>query len=213
LAFAISRFKLPVLANIEEGRSHDSSATGDSAWKHPHLVLGAIGIFIYVGAEVSIGSFLVNYFSQPEIGGLSPIDGAKLVSFYWGGAMVGRFIGSALMQKLNPGKVLGAAAMLACLLVTASILTSGSIAMWSIIAVGLFNSVMFPTIFTLGIDGLGKLTGQGSGILVMAIVGGAIIPLAQGALADRIGIHLAFVLPAVCYLYIVYYGLKGSKHA
>lgn len=213
LAFAISRFKLPVLANIEEGRTHDSAATGDSAWKHPHLVLGAIGIFIYVGAEVSIGSFLVNYFSQPEIGGLSPIDGAKLVSFYWGGAMVGRFIGSALMQKLNPGKVLGVAAMAACLLVTASILTSGNVAMWSIIAVGLFNSVMFPTIFTLGIDGLGKLTGQGSGILVMAIVGGAIIPVAQGALADRIGIHLAFVLPAVCYLYIVYYGLRGSRHA
>ena len=85
--------------------------------------------------------------------------------------------------------------------------------MWSIILVGLFNSVMFPTIFTLAIDGLGKLTGQGSGILVMAIVGGAIIPLVQGALADRIGIHLAFVLPAVCYLYIVYYGLRGSRHA
>jgi FHS family L-fucose permease-like MFS transporter len=212
LSFAISRFKLPVLANIEEGRTHDSSA-GDSAWKHPHLVLGALGIFIYVGAEVSIGSFLVNYFSQPDIGGLSPKDAAALVSFYWGGAMVGRFVGSALMQKLNPGRVLGGAAMLACLLVTASILTTGHVAMWSIILVGLFNSVMFPTIFTLAIDGLGKLTGQGSGILVMAIVGGAIIPLVQGALADRIGIHLAFVLPAVCYLYIVYYGLRGSRHA
>jgi len=213
LAFAISRFKLPVLANIEEGRTHDAGATGDSAWKHRHLVLGALGIFIYVGAEVSIGSFLVNYFSQPDIGGLTPKDAAALVSFYWGGAMVGRFIGSALMQKLNPGKVLGGAAMLACLLVTASILTTGHVAMWSIILVGLFNSVMFPTIFTLAIDGLGKLTGQGSGILVMAIVGGAIIPLVQGALADRIGIHLAFVLPAVCYLYIVYYGLRGSRHA
>ena len=114
LALAISRFKLPVLANIEEGRTHDGSATGDSAWKHRHLVLGAVGIFIYVGAEVSIGSFLVNYFSQPDIGGLTPKDAAALVSFYWGGAMVGRFIGSALMQKLNPGKVLGAAAMVAC---------------------------------------------------------------------------------------------------
>jgi FHS family L-fucose permease-like MFS transporter len=213
LAFAISRFKLPVLANIEEGRTHDAAATGDSAWKHRHLVLGAIGIFIYVGAEVSIGSFLVNYFSQPDIGGLTPKDASALVSFYWGGAMVGRFVGAALMQKLSPGKVLGAAAMVACLLVTASILTSGHVAMWTIILVGLFNSVMFPTIFTLAIDGLGKLTGQGSGILVMAIVGGAIIPLVQGALADRIGIHLAFVLPAVCYLYIVYYGLRGSRHA
>jgi FHS family L-fucose permease-like MFS transporter len=213
LAFAISRFKLPVLANIEEGRTHDAAATGDSAWKHRHLVLGAVGIFIYVGAEVSIGSFLVNYFSQPDIGGLTPKDASALVSFYWGGAMVGRFVGAALMQKLSPGKVLGAAAMVACLLVTASILTSGHVAMWSIILVGLFNSVMFPTIFTLAIDGLGKLTGQGSGILVMAIVGGAIIPLVQGALADRIGIHLAFILPAVCYLYIVYYGLRGSRHA
>jgi FHS family L-fucose permease-like MFS transporter len=213
LAFAISRFKLPVLANIEEGRTHDAKLTGDSAWKHRHLVLGALGIFIYVGAEVSIGSFLVNYFSQPDIGGLTPKAAATMVSFYWGGAMVGRFIGSALMQKLNPGTVLGAAAMVACLLVTASILTTGQVAMWSIILVGLFNSVMFPTIFTLGIDGLGKLTGQGSGILVMAIVGGAIIPIAQGALADRIGIHLAFILPAVCYLYIVYYGLRGSRHA
>jgi len=213
LAFAISRFRLPVLANIEEGRSHDSSASGDSAWKHSHLVLGAIGIFIYVGAEVSIGSFLVNYFSQPDIGGLGPKDAAKFVSFYWGGAMVGRFVGSALMQKIKPGLVLGVAGMAACLLVTTSILTTGHVAMWSIIAVGLFNSVMFPTIFTLGIDGLGTLTAQGSGILIMWIVGGAIIPIAQGAIADRIGIHLAFILPAVCYLYIVYYGLRGSKHA
>jgi len=212
LSFAISRFNLPVLANIEAGRTHDSN-TGDSAWKHRHLVLGAVGIFIYVGAEVSIGSFLVNYFSQPDIGGLSPNDAANLVSFYWGGAMVGRFIGSALMQKVNPGLVLGSSALMACLLVTTSILTTGHVAMWSIILVGLFNSVMFPTIFTLAIDGLGKLTGQGSGILVMAIVGGAIIPIVQGALADRIGIHLAFTLPAICYLYIVYYGLRGSKHA
>jgi FHS family L-fucose permease-like MFS transporter len=212
LSFAISRFNLPVLANIEAGRTHDSN-TGDSAWKHRHLVQGAVGIFIYVGAEVSIGSFLVNYFSQPDIGGLSPNDAANLVSFYWGGAMVGRFIGSALMQKVNPGLVLGSSALMACLLVTTSILTTGHVAMWSIILVGLFNSVMFPTIFTLAIDGLGKLTGQGSGILVMAIVGGAIIPIAQGALADRIGIHLAFTLPAICYLYIVYYGLRGSKHA
>jgi FHS family L-fucose permease-like MFS transporter len=212
LSFAISRFKLPVLANIEAGRTHDTN-TGDSAWKHRHLVLGAVGIFIYVGAEVSIGSFLVNYFSQPDIGGLSPNDAANLVSFYWGGAMVGRFIGSALMQKVNPGLVLGTSALMACLLVTTSIFTTGHVAMWSIILVGLFNSVMFPTIFTLAIDGLGKLTGQGSGILVMAIVGGAIIPIAQGALADRIGIHLAFTLPAICYLYIVYYGLRGSKHA
>jgi FHS family L-fucose permease-like MFS transporter len=212
LAFAISRFKLPAIASIEEGRSHESTGWQDSVWRHRHLVLGAIGIFIYVGAEVSIGSFLVNYFSQPYIGGFSEKVAASYVSFYWGGAMIGRFVGSALMQKLKPGAVLAAAAMIACALVTTSIMTTGRIAMWSIIFVGLFNSVMFPTIFTLAIDGLGKLTGKGSGVLVMAIVGGAILPVAQGALADRIGIHLAFILPAVCYLYIFYYGLYGSRH-
>jgi len=212
LAFAISRFKLPMVASIEEGRTHESTGWHDSVWRHRHLVLGAIGIFIYVGAEVSIGSFLVNYFSQPYIGGFSEKVAASYVSFYWGGAMIGRFVGSALMQKLKPGAVLGTAAMIACALVTTSILTTGRLAMWSIIFVGLFNSVMFPTIFTLAIDGLGKLTGKGSGVLVMAIVGGAILPVTQGALADRIGIHLAFLMPAVCYLYIVYYGLYGSRH-
>jgi FHS family L-fucose permease-like MFS transporter len=117
------------------------------------------------------------------------------------------------MQKLDPGRVLGVAALAASALVTTSILTTGHFAMWSIILVGLFNSVMFPTIFTLAIDGLGRLTARGSGVLVMAIVGGAILPIIQGALADRIGIHLAFTLPAVCYLYIVFYGLRGSRHA
>jgi FHS family L-fucose permease-like MFS transporter len=212
LAFAISRFNLPVLENIEETHDHHASSR-DSVWKHRHLVLGAIGIFIYVGAEVSIGSFLVNYFSQPDIGGFSEKDAAGFVSFYWGGAMVGRFLGSALMQKIDPGRVLGVAALVASALVTTSILTTGHVAMWSIILVGLFNSVMFPTIFTLAIDGLGKLTAKGSGVLVMAIVGGAILPIIQGALADRIGIHLAFTLPAICYLYIVYYGWRGSRHA
>ena len=117
------------------------------------------------------------------------------------------------MQKIDPGRVLGVAALVASALVTTSILTTGHVAMWSIILVGLFNSVMFPTIFTLAIDGLGKLTAKGSGVLVMAIVGGAILPIIQGALADRIGIHLAFTLPAICYLYIVYYGWRGSRHA
>jgi len=208
LAFAISRFHLPALPDIEE--SHGITA-GDSIWKHRHLVFGAIGIFVYVGAEVSIGSFLVNYFSQPFIGGLTPQAAAGYVSFYWGGAMVGRFIGSAVMRKLTPGSVLGTAAACAFLLVSASIASTGSVAMWSIIAVGLFNSVMFPTIFTLGIAELGPLTGKGSALLIMAIVGGALIPLLQGVLADSIGIHTAFVLPAVCYLYIVFYGFRGSR--
>jgi FHS family L-fucose permease-like MFS transporter len=212
VAFAICRFHLPVLTQIEEhGSAWEEIA--DSVWRHRPLVLASIGIFVYVGAEVSIGSFLVNYLSQPNIGNLSARVAAGFVSFYWGGAMVGRFAGSAVLRKPRTGPVLGTAALIACGLVTTSILTAGRLAMGSIILVGLFNSIMFPSIFTLGIAGLGKLTGKGSGILVMAIVGGAIIPILEGAMADRIGLHLAFILPAVCYLYIVYYGFRGSQDA
>jgi MFS transporter, FHS family, L-fucose permease len=153
----------------------------------------------------------VNYFSQPEIGGLTERAAAGYVSFYWGGAMVGRFIGSAVLRQMSPAKVLGFAALAAFALVCITVATSGPVAMWSVIAVGLFNSVMFPTIFTLGIDQLGPLTGKGSGLLIMAIVGGAILPVLQGALADSIGIHTAFLMPALCYLYIVFYGFRGSR--
>jgi MFS transporter, FHS family, L-fucose permease len=125
--------------------------------------------------------------------------------------MVGRFVGSAILRKVRAGTLLGIAATGACLLVVTSTLTLGQVAMWSIILVGFFNSIMFPNIFTLGISGLGRLTGAASGVLVTAIVGGAIIPVVQGALADRIGIHHAFLVPAVCYLYIIFYALKGSK--
>jgi FHS family L-fucose permease-like MFS transporter len=175
------------------------------------LILGAIGIFVYVGAEVAIGSFLVNYFSQPEIGGLTEKVAASFVAFYWGGAMVGRFIGSGLLQKMNTGRLLGICSVCAAALVTISMISSGHFAMWSIILVGFFNSIMFPSIFTLGVAELGPLTGDGSGIMIMAIVGGALIPLAQGAIADRIGIHHAFFLPVICYLYILHYALSGSK--
>ncbi len=204
----IGMFKLP---SIPGAVRHDGTGVKASLWKYRQLVFGAIGIFVYVGAEVSIGSFLINYFGQREIGGLSELAAAKYVTYYWGGAMVGRFIGSAILQKVKTGKVLAFAAIAACVLVCISMLTTGSIAMWSIILVGLFNSVMFPSIFTLGIAELGPLTGDGSGILVMAIVGGAILPVLQGAMADRIGIHHAFILPAVCYLYILYYAVAGSR--
>jgi MFS transporter, FHS family, L-fucose permease len=182
-------------------------------WQHRHLVLGAIAIFLYVGAEVSIGSFLINYFAQPNIGNIAEVAAARYVSYYWGGAMVGRFLGSAILQRIRTEKVLGIAAMMACLLVCTSIFTMGHFAMGSIILVGLFNSVMFPSIFTLGIARLGPLTGDGSGLLIMAIVGGAIVPVLQGALADKIGIHHAFMIPAVCYVYIVYYAFSGSTPA
>ena len=127
--------------------------------------------------------------------------------------MIGRFIGSAVLQKVRTGTVLAAAAIGACLLVLTSVATTGHVAMWSILLVGVCNSIMFPSIFALGVSGLGPLTGDGSGVLVMAIVGGAIIPEIQGALADHIGIQYAFLLPAACYVYIFYYALKGSRPA
>jgi FHS family L-fucose permease-like MFS transporter len=203
----IAMFKLPDIP----GAARHGSGVKASLWKYRQLVFGAIGIFVYVGAEVSIGSFLINYFGQPEIGSLPEFAAAKYVTYYWGGAMVGRFIGSAILQKVKTGTVLAIAAITACALVCISMLTTGHVAMWSIIAVGLFNSIMFPSIFTLGIAELGPLTGDGSGMLVMAIVGGAILPVLEGALADRIGIHHAFIIPAVCYLYILYYALWGSR--
>lgn len=204
----IAMFKLPAIPGAAR---HDGTTVKASLWKYRQLIFGAIGIFVYVGAEVSIGSFLINYFGQPEIGGLPELAAAKYVTYYWTGAMIGRFIGSAILQKVKTGTVLAFAAVAACLLVCISMLTTGQVAMWSIILVGLFNSVMFPSIFTLGIAELGPLTGDGSGILVMAIVGGALLPLLQGVMADHIGIHHAFILPAICYLYILYYAVRGSR--
>jgi FHS family L-fucose permease-like MFS transporter len=214
LAIAIALFKLPKIDAASggvEGVAGDEADGRRSAWSYRHLVLGAVGIFVYVGAEVAIGSFLVNYFKEPAIGGLSEADGARYVSFYWGGAMVGRFIGTLTLRMFRPGKVLTLHALAAVVLVIATMAFSGSLAMWSIIAVGLFNSIMFPTIFTLAIEKLGKHTGQGSGILCMAIVGGALIPVIQGGLADKIGIHHCFVIPVLCYLYIAWYGMTGYK--
>lgn len=207
LAIVIALFKLPVIRSVE-----GHAQRGDSVWSHRHLVLGALGIFVYVGAEVSIGSFLVNYLHEPFIGGFTLAAAAGFLGYYWGGAMIGRFIGSALLQRVNPGTYLGVNALMACLLVAISMATVGPLAMWTILAVGFFNSIMFPSIFTLAIDGLGPLTGKGSGLLVAAIVGGAIIPEIQGFLADHIGIHHAFILAAICYVYIAFYGFKGSKH-
>jgi FHS family L-fucose permease-like MFS transporter len=215
VAFIIGIFKLPRIeaadAASEGGHNHDH--LHESAWKYRHLVLGAVAIFVYVGGEVAIGSFLVNYISQPSIGDMSVADAGRYVSFYWGGAMVGRFIGSAVMRTIDPGKVLTVHAVAVMLLVVTAILTTGHVSMWAILAVGLFNSIMFPTIFTLAIRGLGRHTGQGSGILCMAIVGGAIVPVLQGMLADSIGIQFAFIIPVLCYAYIAYYGARGHRPA
>ena len=212
IAVVFAVIKLPQIEagtnDPETGRKEYDPGT---AWGHRHLKLGALGIFLYVGAEVAIGSFLVSYLGQPFIAGFAPETAAKYVSFYWGGAMVGRFLGSGLQRRLNPGKLLAFNAFAAAFLATATMLGSGPFAMWAILLIGLFNSIMFPTIFSLALAGLGKHTGKGSGALCMAIVGGALIPVLQGLIADRIGIHHAFLLPLGCYLYIAYYGLSGHK--
>src|SRR6202140_975999 len=208
LAVLIATSKLPTIPHAEY---RPEAKGGDSVWKHPNLVFGALAIFAYVGAEVSIGSFLVNYFGQPEIAGLSAKTAAGYVSFYWGGAMIGRFLGAGLLRKFRAGHLLGVFTICTSLLVSLSMLTQGHFAMWTILAVGFFNSIMFPTIFSLGVAELGPLTGNASGILNMAIVGGAMVPLIEGAIADHIGLHHAFFIPVICYLYILYYALSGSK--
>jgi MFS transporter, FHS family, L-fucose permease len=208
LAILIGTSKLP---EIQTARSRTGEQVNDSIWNHPNLLFGAIGIFAYVGAEVSIGSFLVNYFGLPAIASLPAKTAAGFVSFYWGGAMIGRFVGAPLLRRFKPGLLLALCAIVAAVLVTDSIMLGGHAAMWTILAVGFFNSIMFPTIFSLGVAELGPLTGSGSGILNMAIVGGAILPLIQGVIADHIGLHHAFFVPVICYLYILFYGLSGSK--
>ena len=245
--FAVALFLLAIgigisrLPKIESAEHHIGEKVNDSVWKHPNLVFGAIGIFVYVGGEVAIGSSIANYLALSNIGGFAKeiadpaaryhaalAVAARYISLYWGGAMIGRFIGSALLQKIKPGKLLAIAAVMAALLVTISVLTSGPIAFWSILAVGLFNSIMFPCIFTMGIAELGPLTGDASGILNMAIVGGAIIPWVVGKFGDFInrayypsmtlgetswgqGIHYALILTTLCYLYILYFAVSGSK--
>jgi MFS transporter, FHS family, L-fucose permease len=206
LAAMVGSFKLPVIAYAE---AHGDAR--ESIWQHPRLVLGALGIFVYVGAEVAIGSLMTNYLNHREIGNLSLQEAAGYLQYYWGGAMVGRFVGAGLLQRLPTHKLLAANAAIAAALVMVSMLTFGHVAMWSLILVGLFNSIMFPSIFTLAIEGLGPLTGKGSGLLVAAIVGGAVVPELQGLLADHIGIHRAFMLPVLCYLYILFYALKGVR--
>ena len=211
VGLAIAWYKFPRIDTTKDFRPMKEGDKQHSIWRYPHVVLGAVAIFVYVGAEVSIGSFLINYFGQSYIAGLTALAAANLVPFYWGGAMVGRFVGSALLQKLKTHSMVAFCAVAAMVLTLISMMSFGHVAVWSILAVGLFNSIMFPSIFTLGIAEMGPLTGEASGLLVIAIVGGAIIPEIQGVLADHIGIHHAFILPVLCYMFITYYGLKGYK--
>lgn len=217
--------------------SEERVGTYGEAFKNTNLMLGVIGIFFYVGAEVSIGSFLINYFQDMNMPVLiadnnvmmsiantvsklfnKSLEGADpkallgiFVIFYWSGAMIGRFVGSYLTRIISPGKVLGIFALLAISLIFISISTTGLISMWSILAVGLFNSIMFPTIFTLALDGIGSLKPKGSGLLCTAIVGGAIIPLICGALIDASGFKIAFIFVTICYGYIMFYGIRNNK--
>ncbi len=209
ISLLLSRVDLPQLA---APAADEAGATGRSqAWHYRHLVLGVVGIFAYVGAEVAIGSHLVSYFALPSVGGLAPQAAGEKVAFYWGAAMVGRFAGAYLLNKFSPNKLLAFNAAGAVLLVLLSVSTRGPVAMWSLLAVGLMNSLMFSTIFTLAVAGLGRHTEQASGLLCTAIVGGALVPLLFGAVADGPGLRWALALPVLCYLYIGWYGLRGSR--
>lgn len=209
LAVLFAFAKLPRVVHEEGG----DAAGQDSALAHPNLLLGAVGIFVYVGGEVSIGSFLVNFLGEGDVAALAPAVAAGFVSFYWGGAMIGRFVGFAVMRRVSPGKTLAFNAACSIVLILVAVFGSGRLAMWAILGVGLFNSIMFPTIFSMALHRLGSLTGQGSGILCMAIVGGAIVPFLQGIVADGVGLHLSFLVPAACYLFILYYGIRfASQH-
>jgi FHS family L-fucose permease-like MFS transporter len=212
LLFAFARLPQITHADNADNAGNAGAAevpgTKGSALAHRHLLLGAVGIFLYVGGEVSIGSFLINFLGEPHIGALTPSDAAHYVSYYWGGAMIGRFLGFAAMRYVSPGRALAFNAACSIALILVAVFGKGHTAMWALIGVGLFNSIMFPTIFSMALYQLGKFTGQASGILCMAIVGGALVPFAQGLMADTFGLQPSFLVPAACYSFILYYGLR-----
>jgi len=210
IAAILSVIKMPSLRDDSEDQT---AAKLSEALKQPHLFYGVLAIFLYVGGEVAIGSFLVSFLGEPDVAGLAESSAANYVALYWGGAMVGRFIGSVLMTRIRPSLLLTVHAGLAVLLVATAASASGVLAMYSILAVGLCNSIMFPTIFSLSLQGLGRLTSAGSAALCLAIVGGALVPLLQGVVADAISLRAGFVVPVICYLYIGWYGMRGSQAA
>ena len=195
LAILFAFARLPRIAHDDDTEMRGAFAL---VTKHRNLMLGALAIFLYVGAEVSIGSFLVSFMGEAHIAGFDHEKAAYYVAYYWGGAMVGRFIGFAVMRKVSPGLVLGFNGAAVVALIIVAVVAEGPVAMWSILAVGLFNSIMFPTIFSIALHGLGAQTGQGSGVLCMAIVGGAIIPFVQGYVADTVALQPSFLVPMLC---------------
>ena len=211
LGIAVAFMHLPHIAQTQTFRpaKEGDPILSRSIWGYKHTVLGAVGIFLYVGVEVGLASIAVNYFKSQGV------DSAKsasfLVSLYWFGALVGLLLGSWVLTKIKSNKLLGAFGFIAAALLVVSMFSSGPVAIWTVVLCGFFNSIMFPNIFALGIAGLGPMTSKGSGLIMTAVVGGAIVPLLLGAAADKMGIQHAFVIPIFCYLFIAYYGLWGSK--
>mgnify|MGYP000589695401 CR=1 FL=1 len=212
MALIFSQLNLPKLGKEQNSDFSRSDVSRKLSFKkHKQLFLGALGIFMYVGAEVSIGSFLVSFITLENVSDIQPQTAGHYISFYFAGAMIGRFLGAALMQRINASKVLAAHAVIAIVLICCAVFGSGKLAMWALLAVGLCNSIMFPTIFSLSLRGLGDLTSKGSGVLCLAIVGGAVLPLFQGTLADNFGVQSAMALPIVSYLYISYFAKRSSS--
>lgn len=209
LAVVIARFPLPDMGGATR-RASKEERRGHSLWRHRNLVWGVPAIFIYLIAEIGVGNLFVNFVARPEIGNMTTEQAGRYLTLLWGGMMVGRFVGSAIMQKVDAAKVLAWFAVAAFVVMMVTVLADGPVAMWSLILVGLCHSIMFPTIFTLGIKGLGPLTEEGSGLLIMAIAGGALV-FVQGKIADVYGLQLSFLLTAACELYILFYALWGSK--
>jgi MFS transporter, FHS family, L-fucose permease len=211
LGLALAFMHLPHIAQTQAFRpaKEGDPILSRSIWSYKHTVLGAVGIFLYVGVEVGLASIAVNYFKTQGVS--SAKTASFLVSLYWFGALVGRLLGSWMLTKIKAGKLLGIFGFLATAMVLFSMVSSGQAAIWSLVLCGFFNSIMFPNIFTLGIAGLGPMTSKGSGLIMTAVVGGAVVPPLIGAAADRMGIQHSFFIPALCYLFIAYYGLWGSK--
>ncbi|MDG1901116.1 MAG: sugar MFS transporter [Bacteroidales bacterium] len=253
MAFAISKTPLPRFTNPDEVKP------GFQALKYPQLVFGMIAIFMYVGGEVSIGSMLISYITLPEIAGINAAEASIYVSIYWGGQMIGRFLGAISLSDTNnlkkyismplisiaayviiglttsfasaniylvflilnllgffigkslPNRTLYIFAFINIIFLAIALSTTGEIALWTIIGIGLFNSIMWSNIFTLAISGLGKYTSQGSSLLVMMILGGALLPLIMGMIADGYGVHISFIVPVASYIYIAFYGIRGYK--
>jgi FHS family L-fucose permease-like MFS transporter len=209
LAIVIARYRLPDL-DASARRLDAADRKHHSLWRHRNLVLGIPAIFIYLIAEIGVSNLFINFVSMPEIGGLTHAQASRYLFLLWGGMMIGRFVGSQLMRSYPAEKVLACASLGAFIVMGITVAASGPLAMWSLISVGLFHSIMFPTIFTLGIRGLGPLTEEGSGLLIMAIAGGALVVI-QGQFADAFGLQLSFLITAACELYVLFYALWGSK--